>query len=78
MLRKISFTLWHKHLDHIYWERDEKLIKINILPFLKFDDLDTYVDCIRRKFIITSIMGTTSSSQPLEIVNIEISGSQLL
>jgi hypothetical protein len=67
MLRKISFTLWHKHLDHIYWEGDEKLIRINILPFLKFDDLDTYVDCIRSKFIKTNIMGTTNRSQPLVI-----------
>jgi len=52
MLSKTSFTLWHKHLDHI-GEGDEKLIKVNILPFLKFDDPSTCVDCIRSKFTIT-------------------------
>jgi len=59
-------------------ERIEKLIKVNILHFLKCDDPGTCVYYIRNKFIKTTIKVTAIISEPLEIVEIEISDSQLL
>ncbi|RDX60319.1 hypothetical protein CR513_61540, partial [Mucuna pruriens] len=55
-----SFMLRHKHLV--------------ILPSLIFDDLVTYVDCIRGKFAKTKKKCAIRSSDLLEIIHTNISG----
>lgn len=73
--REKVFLLWHKRLCHFSKERVESLIRDDILPSLDFNDLGTCVDCIRGKFTKTNNKGSTRSSDLLEIIHTDISGS---
>ncbi|RDX88452.1 hypothetical protein CR513_29958, partial [Mucuna pruriens] len=63
-IEKKSFMLWQKHLCHIFKERIERLTKKNILPSLNFDDLVTYVNCIRGKFTKTKKERKKTQTKP--------------
>ena len=68
-----SYALWHKRLGHISKDREERLIKTNILPALK-NDLETCVDCCRGKMTKIRKKTAVRSSDLLEVIHIDISG----
>ena len=47
----VSSKLWYCRLGHISMERIERLVKNDILPPLKFLDLEQYRECIKGKYV---------------------------
>lgn len=55
----------------------DRLIKDDILSLLDFQDLGTFIDCIRGKLIKTKKYRTTKSQEFLNIIHIDINGPYL-
>ena len=75
-LNEKSYILWHKHLDHIFRQRMERLFKDEILPDLDFSDFDTCVDCIKGRLIAKIRNAKVDRcTELLGVIHIDICGS---
>lgn len=71
---EISSTLWHRRLEHITIERVKNLSKTGILPELEYDNIDTYIECIKGKMVNSHKNDATRSNGLLELVYTDICG----
>ena len=55
-IKNRSSILWQKHLEYISKEKNNRLIKDDIL-FTLFEDIETCIDCIRGKLTKTKKKG---------------------
>ena len=74
LTRDTSYDLWHRRLGHISQERINRLIKENILPPLDSGAPKICIDCAKGKMTKTRKLGSTRSSELLEIIHTDISG----
>ena len=75
-LNENSSILWHKRMGHISRQRNERLIKDEILLDLHFSDFDTCVDCIKGK-LTTKISNAKADrcTKLLGVIHTDICGS---
>lgn len=69
-----SSKLWHQRLGHISRDRLSRLVKVEVLPPLDFNDFGTCIECLKGKMTSVNKKGATRSSKLLEIIHTDISG----
>ena len=65
----VSSKLWHCRLCHISRGRIERLVKNDILPPLKFLDLEQYRECIKGKYVKKIKKDAKRSAGILQIIH---------
>ena len=71
LIKKKSFSLWHRCLGHSSQERTNRSVKDNILPFLILQILRS-MRCIRGKLTKLNKKGFTHIKKLLEIIHVDI------
>ena len=67
-----SSMLWHQRFGHISIDRIKRLVKDEVLNTLDYTDLETCVDCIKRKKTTKSKKDANRSSNIFEMIHINI------